>query len=201
MLPKVNFKIKITKGGKGNSAYIEKQITGDIDVSRYPEVRNKPVISAILRTPAAATGPVPVLVVFGGFGNSVDRYWEIASPHGWGVCSFDPNALQPDNGTGLTSYLIGLVNKGNWRKPGDWGSIVAWSWGISRLMDYFETDNDVNEKTIGLTGHSRYGKATLVTLAYEPHLAIGFPSDGGSLGTKMNRRHWGQDLENSAGES
>lgn len=43
VLPKVNFKIKITKGGKGNSAYIEKQITGDIDVSRYPEVRNKPV--------------------------------------------------------------------------------------------------------------------------------------------------------------
>jgi hypothetical protein len=76
---------------------------------------------------------------------------------------------------------------------------VAWSWGVSRLIDYFETDKDVNAKIIGLTGHSRYGKATLVTLAYESRVAIGFPSDGGSLGTKMNRRHWGQDLENSTG--
>lgn len=54
---------------------------------------------------------------------------------------------------------------------------------------------------IGLTGHSRYGKATLVTMAFEPRVAIGFPSDAGSLGTKINRRHWGQDLENSTGAS
>ena len=78
---------------------------------------------------------------------------------------------------------------------------MAWSWGVSRLIDYFETDREVNSRIIGLTGHSRYGKATLVTMAYEPRVAIGFPSDGGSLGTKMNRRHWGQDLENSTGEN
>ena len=51
------------------------------------------------------------------------------SEQGWGLCIFNPNNLQPDNGASLTDYLIGLVNKGHWRKPSDWGSIGAWSWG------------------------------------------------------------------------
>lgn len=197
ILPKVTWDVKTSTGGKGNSAYIQKQITGTIDISRYPQVRNKPLILATLRTPVTVTQPVPVIIFFGGFGNAADMYWERCNPKGWGICVFDLTALQPDNGVGLTSYLIGLVNQGNWRKPTDWGSLAAWSWGVSRLIDYFETDEDVNAKMIGLNGVSRYGKATIVAMAYEPRLAIGFPGDAGSLGTKMNRRHWGQDLENS----
>ncbi|MCG6190036.1 BACON domain-containing protein [Maribellus maritimus] len=196
-LPSVKFYVVKTTGGKGNTEYIQKELTGEIDISQYPEVRDKPVITATLRTPATATGPVPVMIVFGGFGNSTEQYWNIVAPHGWGVCTFSPNTVQPDNGAGLTSYLIGLVNKGNWRKPDDWGAIGAWAWGISRLIDYLETDPTVNSKAIGLTGHSRYGKGTLYATAFEPRIAIAFPSDAGSLGTKMNRRHWGQDLENS----
>ncbi|MFO7446036.1 MAG: T9SS type A sorting domain-containing protein [Ignavibacteriaceae bacterium] len=197
VLPGVTWSMETSAGGTGNSAYIQKLITGTIDISRYPEVRNVPQISAVLRIPANASKPVPVMIVFAGFGNPIETYWSYALPNGWGVCIFNPGVLQPDNGAGLTSYLIGLVNKGDWRKPTDWGTLGAWSWGVSRLIDYFETDEHVNEKEIGLTGHSRYGKATLVAMAYEPRLAIAFPSCGGSLGTKMNRRHWGQDLENS----
>ncbi len=198
VLPSVTFTVSESRGGNGNAAYIQKEIRGVIDISRYPEIRNIPVISATLRTPAGATGPVPVMIHFGGgFGGSIDLYWNRMYPNGWGYCVFNLTQLQPDNGEGLTSYLIGLVNKGNWRQPADWGSLVAWSWGVSRIIDYFETDRQVDASKTGLTGHSRYGKATLVTMAYEPRLAIAFPSDAGSLGTKMNRRHWGQDLENS----
>lgn len=199
VLPKVTWSVTTSKGGEGSATYIQKEIIGNLDISRYPEVRNKPVISATLRTPENATEAVPVIIFFGGFGNAIETYWTRSNPNGWGVCIFNLAALQPDNGAGLTSYLIGLVNKGNWRKPTDWGTLLVWSWGVSRLLDYFETDKSVNAKIIALTGHSRYGKATLVTMAYEPRVAIGFPSDGGSLGTKMNRRHWGQDLENSTG--
>ncbi|MDR0757634.1 MAG: hypothetical protein LBF85_07305, partial [Tannerella sp.] len=200
-LPGVKFNVVETIGGEGNNRYIQKELIGEIDISGYPEVRNKPFISATLRTPAFASGQVPVMIVIGGFRNTVDHYWNIVSPHGWGICSFSPNTIQPDNGAGLTSYLIGLVNKGNWRKPDDWGTIGAWAWGISRLIDYFETDRSVNSKAIGLTGHSRYGKATLFAAAFDTRIAIAFPSDAGSLGTKMNRRHWGQDLENSGTHS
>ncbi|MFZ2286997.1 MAG: BACON domain-containing protein [Bacteroidales bacterium] len=197
LIPGITWDVKSSTGGKGNSAYIQKQITGTIDISGYPQVRNNPAILATLRIPANVTEPVPVFIFFGGFGNAADMYWERCNRHGWGVCVFDLNALQPDNGAGLTSYLIGLVNRGNWRKPDDWGTLRAWSWGVSRLIDYFETDKDVNSKMIGLNGVSRYGKATLVTMAFEPRLAIAFPGDAGSLGTKLNRRHWGQDLEHS----
>ena len=197
ILPAVTWTVTTSTGGSGNSAYVQKEITGTIDISRYPQVRNRPEIRATLRTPAKATEPVPVIIFFGGFGNVNDFYFERSGPEGWGTCTFDPNTVQPDNGAGLTSYLIGLVNQGNWRKPTDWGSLVAWSWGISRLIDYLETDKNVNTKILGLNGVSRYGKATIVAMAYEPRIAIGFAGDAGSLGTKMNRRHWGQDLENS----
>ncbi|MDR2839922.1 MAG: hypothetical protein LBV75_01455 [Paludibacter sp.] len=195
-MPAVNFKVK--KNDTLDNC-LQYEITGDIDVSQYPQVRNKPVIKATLRVPKSDK-PVPVMIIFG-WGNPLDRYWEIMSKQGWGVCIFSPNAIQPDNGAGLTSYLLGLVNKGNWRKPTDWGSIGAWSWGISRLIDCFETIDGVNSKAIGLMGHSRYGKATLFTAAFEPRIAIAFPSDAGSLGTKTNRRHWGQDVEISASAS
>jgi hypothetical protein len=139
-----------------------------------------------------------MVVIGGGFWISIDTYWGYCAPNGWGACVFNSSALQPDNGAGLTSYLIGLCNQGNWRKPTDWGALAAWSWGISRLIDYFSTDSSVDAGKIGVTGHSRYGKAALVAMAYEPRLAIAFPSCAGSLGTKMNRRHWGQDLESSS---
>ena len=194
VLPQVTWSVTTSTGGSGSSAYKQKVITGTIDISRYPAVRNVPRISATVRVPANATEAVPVIIIFGG---SISTYYGYTNPNGWGACIFDPGSLQPDNGAGLSSYLIGLCNQGNWRSPTDWGTLAAWSWGISKLIDYFETDPDVDETKIGVSGHSRYGKAALVAMAYEPRLAIAFPSCGGSLGTKMNRRHWGQNLENS----
>ena len=198
VLPEVTWTVTTTEGGIGASAYIEKTISGNIDTSRYPKVRNIPKITATLRIPSNINGPIPVMIVIGGgYFTTIERYWEFTQPNGWGACVFNANHLQPDDGAFLTSYLIGLCNKGNWRKPTDWGTLAAWSWGISRLIDYFETDNDVDATKIGVSGHSRFGKATLVAMAYESRLAIAFPSCGGSLGTSMNRRHWGKDLENS----
>ncbi|MGC9365209.1 MAG: acetylxylan esterase [Fidelibacterota bacterium] len=201
ILPPVSW--KVTKNASCGSyiPYIEKYIEGNIDITHYPQVRNVPKISAVLRIPAGQSGAVPVMVVIGHpLLTKTDRYWEYVKSSGWGVCIFNSDALQPDNGTGLTSYIIGLCNQGRWRSPSDWGTLAAWAWGVSRLIDYFETDNQVDACMIGVTGHSRYGKAALVAMAYDTRLAISFPSCAGSLGTKMNRRHWGQDLENSVWE-
>lgn len=195
VLPQVTFATVNTTGGSGATAYIEKAITGTISTARYPAVRNAPRIVATMRVPANATGPVPMVIIIGG---SVGTYWNYVAPAGWGVCAFNNTMLQPDNGQYLTSYLIGLVNRGNWRRPTDWGTLGAWAWGVSRLVDYMETDPLVDASKIGVEGHSRYGKATLVAMAYEPRLSLAFPSCGGSMGTKMNRRHWGQDVENSS---
>jgi hypothetical protein len=184
----------------------EYKITGKIDVSMHPDVRQAPVISGVLRVPVSAAGEVPVVVHYSyGFGGRLmadEDLWRAMAPEGIGVLYFDPGALQPDNGSALTSYLIGLVNRGGWRKPLDWGTLVAWSWGISRLIDYFETENSlVDASKVAVTGHSRYGKATLVTMAYDRRVSIAFPSSSGAMGIAQSRRHLGEDLEICIGDS
>ena len=83
----------------------------------------------------------------------------------------------------------------------DWGVLRARAWGASRLVDYFETDPAVDAKQTGITGHSRYGKAAAVAMAYDPRIAIGFISSSGEGGVKMHRRDWGEIVENVAGTS
>jgi len=196
-LPSVSFRTMEFTGKKAGREFTQVNILGEIDCSSYPDIKNAPTVSATLRLPKGTGKPVPVMILIS-WDMAIDQYWPIMEEQGWGLCIFNPNNLQPDNGASLTDYLIGLVNKGNWRSPSDWGAIGAWSWGISRLIDYLLTDPRIAPDGIGLGGHSRYGKATLYAMACDQRISIGFPSDAGSLGTKMNRRHWGQDLENSA---
>jgi hypothetical protein len=74
----------------------------------------------------------------------------------------------------------------------------AWAWGASRALDYFETDKSVDAKKVGIEGHSRYGKATIVTMAYDQRFAIAFVSSSGEGGAKLHRRNWGELVENVA---
>ena len=195
ILPKIKYVITVTTGGTGAGAYIQKTITGYIDSSRYPAVRNKPRLTATLRIPANAPGPVPVIIVFS---TGTDAAWNITAPQGFGVCSYNYSAIQPDNGVGLTSYIIGLCNKGNWRKPNDWGVLRAWAWGASKIMDTIRYMPEVDSNLIGVEGHSRWGKGTLVTAAFDQRFAFAYPSCAGSLGTAMARHHWGEELEGSS---
>ena len=88
---------------------------------------------------------------------------QVLIEHGWGYAAINPASIQADNGAGLTRGIIGLVNKGQPRKPDDWGALRAWSWGAARGLDYLETDPAVDAKHVGIEGVSRYGKAALVT--------------------------------------
>ena len=99
---------------------------------------------------------------------------------GWGYAIIVPNSIQADNGGGLTPGIIGLCNKGQPRKPDDWGALRAWAWGASRALDYFETDKAVDAKRVGIEGLSRYGKAAIVTMAYDERFAIGFIGSSGA---------------------
>jgi len=115
---------------------------------------------------------------------------------GWGYANIVPNSIQADNGAGLTQGIIGLMNKGQPRKLDDWGTLAAWSWGASRALDYFETDKSVDAKQVGLEGHSRYGKATIVAMALDERFAIAYVSSSGAGGAKLHRRKYGELVEN-----
>jgi hypothetical protein len=118
---------------------------------------------------------------------------------GWGYAVLSPTSVQADKGDGLTEGIIGLVNKGQPRKLDDWGALRAWAWGASRAMDYFETDKSVDARQIGIEGHSRYGKAALVTMAYDPRYAIAYVSSSGAGGAALWRRNFGEQIGNVAG--
>jgi len=119
---------------------------------------------------------------------------------GWGYVLIDPGSIQADNGAGLTRGIIGLVNKGQFRKPDDWGALRAWAWGAARALDYLEANEPmVDSKHVGIEGVSRFGKAALVTLAFEPRFAMGLIGSSGEGGAKLNRRNWGEAVESLTG--
>ena len=118
---------------------------------------------------------------------------------GWGYATINPASIQADNAQGLTRGIIGLVNRGQPRKPDDWGALRAWAWGAARGLDYLETDPAVDAKHVGIEGVSRYGKAALVTLAFEPRFATGLIGSSGEGGAKLHRRNFGEAVESLTG--
>ena len=124
--------------------------------------------------------------------------WQLIGA-GWGFVLFDPASVQADNGAGITRGIIGLVNKGQPRKPEDWGALRAWGWGAARGLDYLETDPAVDAKHVGIDGVSRYGKAALVTMAFDRRFAMVLVGSSGKGGATLLRRNFGEAVESLTG--
>ncbi len=205
--PLVKWEIVDTKRDKvGEVAVITKKLVGHVDNSSYPQITVD--IQLTLTTPAEAKKPVPVMMEFGFGGRGFGRrpggrrgpsWQEQVVAKGWGYAIIVPNSIQADNGAGLTRGIIGLCNKGQPRKLDDWGALRAWAWGASKALDYFQTDPAVDAKKVGIEGLSRYGKAAIVTMAYDERFAIGFIGSSGEGGVKLHRRNFGELVENVAG--
>lgn len=118
---------------------------------------------------------------------------------GWGVVLLDTASIQADNGAGLTRGIIGLTNKGRPRKPDDWGALRAWGWGASRVLDYLQSRPEVDAKRVGIEGVSRWGKAALVTMAFDQRFYIVLVGSSGEGGAKPHRRNFGETVESLTG--
>ncbi|MBS1510330.1 MAG: acetylxylan esterase [Bacteroidetes bacterium] len=118
---------------------------------------------------------------------------------GWGYVTIETTSIQADNGEGITRGIIGLTNKGQPRKPEDWGALRAWAWGASRGLDYLETDSLVDAKKVGIEGVSRYGKAALVTMAFDQRFAVVLVGSSGKGGATLHRRVFGEAVESLTG--
>ncbi|HEX7071806.1 MAG TPA: GDSL-type esterase/lipase family protein, partial [Rhodothermales bacterium] len=200
--------VSITPEMNGPYRVKVKKLVGRVDNSDYPAIEVN--IDLTVVTPANAVGPVPLMMEFGfSFPPGMRRRFAPRAPTGpswqqqllevgWGYAILVPTSFQADNGAGLTKGIIGLVNRGQPRKPDDWGSLRAWAWGASRALDYLETDPDVDASQVGIEGLSRYGKAAIVAMAYEPRLAVGFIGSSGAGGAKILRRVFGEQVENLA---
>ncbi len=223
-VPKVTWTVttQATDRVVGKLPVVAKQLAGHVDNSTCPSINVD--IQMTLVTPASAKGPVPVLMMFGGFGGSgfplhpgepepTNRFsaffrnvkfndppsTEQLIAAGWGYATIVPGSIQADNGAGLTKGIIGLCNQGQPRKPDDWGALRAWAWGAARGLDYLETDPTVDAKHVGIEGVSRFGKAALVTMAFEPRFAMVLVGSSGEGGAKPHRRNFGEAVENLTG--
>jgi hypothetical protein len=188
---------------------------GQADNRDFPAIEVN--IEMVLVTPAEARRPVPVMILFGRAalpGDPPPRAGFVPPPPppgsdpppseqliaaGWGYAFLNPTSIQADNGAGLTRGIIGLANKGQPRKPDDWGALRAWAWGASRALDYLATDRSVDAKRVGIEGVSRYGKAALVTMAFDPRFAVVLIGSSGEGGVKLHRRNFGEAVENLTG--
>ena len=124
--------------------------------------------------------------------------WQLVAD-GWGFVRFDPASVQADDGAGITRGIIGLCNHGQPRKPDDWGALRAWAWGAGRALDYLETVPEVDAKHVGIEGVSRYGKAALVTEAFDERFAMGLIGSSGKGGATLLRRNFGEAVESLTG--
>ncbi len=216
-LPAVDWHVKQTaRVPYGSVDVVVRRISGHVDNSIFPEIAVN--IEMILATPAKARGPVPVILEL-----AFDKDYDIASAsldsktpfapgpwgvnpqpvfdRGWGFAILKATSVQADDGAGLTEGIIGLMNKGQPRSPQDWGALKAWAWGAGRALDYFETDKSVDAKRVGVAGHSRFGKAALVTMAYDPRFVIGYVSSSGEGGAKLYRHIYGEQIPNLTSKS
>jgi hypothetical protein len=209
--PKVTWEVVDTDpAAKGNTAIMRRA------VGRIGTGPNGPVMNLMIYTPSKAGSRVPLilLVNFGG-GPQVEGAGQgrgslnaFADPpvaadilaHGWGYAMIGYNDIQPDRANTFNQGVIGATMKPGQQQPGpdEWGTIGAWAWGVSRIIDFFETDKLVDAKKIALFGHSRLGKTALWASALDERVAAVYSSCSGEMGAALARRDWGETVDDMA---
>jgi hypothetical protein len=184
--PRVTWEVTETNPRAREGTAVMKKITGT--VGSAPDA---PQIKLTLYTPASAKKAVPVilLVNFGGgpppppsaqgrgsLPSDPPVAAEIIS-RGWGYAAVGYQDIQPDRIDTFKQGVIGASLAPGQQQPAadEWGTISAWSWSVSRMIDYFETDRSVNAKQVALFGHSRLGKTALWATATVDDMAQNFP--------------------------
>ena len=170
-----------------------------------------PRINLTVYTPASAAHAVPLILMVNFGGGDAARGRGPATPpgpaagteilaRGWGYATVGYQDIQPDRAGAWTQGVIGqTLSPGRLQPaPDEWGTISAWAWGISRIVDYLETDRLVNAKQIAIQGHSRLGKTVLWAAAKDERIAAVFSSCAGEMGSALARRDWGETVDDMA---
>lgn len=124
-----------------------------------------------------------------------DKIIEIILDQGYGITSLDPADFAPDDKETWDESLIEWLEPDKNKRAPDMGkAIAAWAWALSRTLDYFETDKDVDAKSVIVVGHSRMGKTALWAGAQDERFAIVISNNSGCGGAALSRRIFGETV-------
>ena len=126
-----------------------------------------------------------------GFGQIDPR---VAIERGYGIATFHYNDVEPDALGGFEQSIRAAYTDGGEPAGDEWGAIAAWAWGVSRVIDYFETDPLVDETRVAVTGASRLGKTALWAGASDERIACVLASVSGAGGAALSRRNYGERI-------
>lgn len=190
---------KIDRQAMGGAATLK---LVNIHLGAQPEA---PVIHLNLFIPNNRTKPAPAfLLICNRDRENIDPTRKIKSDfwpaeqivaRGYAAASFFNGDVAPDKYDGFTTGIHAYLQNPAARKFNSWGTIAAWAWGGSRVMDYFETDPDIDEKHCAVTGHSRGGKTALWCGAQDERWALTISNCSGCSGAAIARRRFGESLK------
>jgi len=157
------------------------------------------VINVVLFVPNKGPKPAPAFLLICNRGvENIDptrqkksEFWpaEEAVARGYAIAAFHNAEVDPDKHDGFKDGIHGLLDEGE--RPVDaWGTIAAWAWGASRVMDYFETDPDIARDRVAVIGHSRGGKTALWAGAQDERFGLVISNDSGCTGASLSRRRF-----------
>jgi dienelactone hydrolase len=158
-----------------------------------------PKMNVTLDTPAQARGPVPVILLlnFGGGGAAVAEPPVAADilARGWGYATVGYQDIQPDK---IDTFDRGVIGATGRPAADEWGTIDAWAWGVSRIIDALQANPRVDPTRIALHGHSRLGKTALWASALDDRIAAVYASCPGEMGAALSRRDFGETVDDMA---
>ncbi len=211
--PKLRFKVGEIETNAMQGTAVRKEIVG-----RMGDKEDGPTVHVHLYLPAKAVQPVPVLLHLVFFGatppasstnattaTSRPRFSEMGPigdilARGYGYATVRYTEFEGDSSSNSLTLARKLALAPGQGKPAnnEWGTISAWAWGASRVIDYFETDPAVDSKRIAAIGHSRLGKTVLWLGAQDPRVALVVSSCSGEMGAALARRDFGETVDDMA---